>query len=139
MSLPVLRGGQEVRAPVLGVVPADLFSAVMIIFLRVFSVMVLASMLAVTGWASSVQALWEIPRAVGGHPWFIATLFDAYFGFLFFWLWVAYRERTWVPRIAWLIGILLLGNIAMAIYVLIRTFRLPADASMERLLLRDHA
>jgi hypothetical protein len=110
----------------------------MIIVLRVFSVLVLISMLAVTGWASSVQALWKIPASVGGHPWFIATLFDTYFAFLFFWLWVAYKEHTWPARLGWLVGILLLGNMTMAIYMLIQLFRLPADAPMERLLLRRH-
>ena len=95
-------------------------------------------MLAVTGWASSVQALWNIPREVGANPWFIATLFDAYFGFLTFWLWVAWKERSWPARLGWLVGILLLGNIAMAVYMLIQLFRLPAGAPMERLLLRRH-
>ncbi len=110
----------------------------MILLLRAFAILVLVSMLAVTGWASSVQALWKIPAEVAGNPWFIATLFDAYFGFLFFWLWTAYKERTWPARMGWLVGILLLGNIAMAVYVLIQTFRLPADAPVERLLLRRH-
>ena len=110
----------------------------MIVILRVFAIVVLVSMLAVTGWASSVQALWKIPAEVIGHPWFIATLFDAYFGFLFFWAWVAYKERTWPVRIGWLVGILLFGNIAMALYVLIQIFRLPAGAPVERLLLRRH-
>ncbi len=110
----------------------------MILFLRVFAIVVLVSMLAVTGWASSLQALWKIPGEVIGHPWFIATLFDAYFGFLFFWIWVAYKERRWTARLGWLVGILLFGNIAMALYVLILTFRLPADAPVERLLLRRH-
>ena len=110
----------------------------MIISLRVFAFVVLLTMLAVTGWASSVQALWKIPAEVGGHPWFIATLFDAYFGFLFFWLWVAYKERNWLARISWLVGILLFGNIAMALYILIQTFRLPKVSPVERLLLRQH-
>ena len=110
----------------------------MILTLRIFALIVLVSMLAVTGWASSVQALWKIPAEVAGHPWFIATLFDAYFGFLFFWLWVAYKERTWPARTGWLIGILLFGNIAMALYVLIQTFRLPPGASAGRLLVRHH-
>lgn len=110
----------------------------MIPLLRVFSIVVLISMLAVTSWASSVQALWNIPASVGGHPWFIATLFDTYFAFLFFWIWVAYRERTWPARLGWLAGILLLGNIVMALYVLLQLFRLPADAPLERLFQRRH-
>jgi len=111
----------------------------MILLLRVIFSGVLLAMLAVTGWASSQVALWDIPAAVGGHPWFIATLFDTYFSFLTFWLWVAYQEHTGVARIGWLVAILVLGNIAMAIYLLIRLFRLPKSASLEQLILRPPA
>ncbi|HSJ04080.1 MAG TPA: DUF1475 family protein [Verrucomicrobium sp.] len=111
----------------------------MILFLRVFFLVVLASMIAVTGWASSQCALWSIPREVGSHPWFIATLFDAYWGFLTFYCWVFYLQRSWASRIVWLVAILLLGNIAMASYALWRLFRLPAHATMEDLLIRRTA
>jgi hypothetical protein len=104
--------------------------------LRVVFAFVLIAMLGVTAWASNIVALWNTPSAVLGHPWFIATLFDTYFAFLTFWFWVAYKEKTVVARIAWLIAIFLLGNIAMAVYMLIQLFRLPADAKLERLLLR---
>lgn len=97
---------------------------------------VIAAMLAVTTWASNVIPLWDTPRQVVTHPWFIATLFDTYFAFLTFYCWVAYKERTWPARVAWLILILLLGNIAMAGYMLWKLFRLPTSASMEDLLLR---
>lgn len=103
----------------------------MIWLLRIFFIGVLVAMFAVTGWASSVVALWKMPREVATHPWFIATLFDTYFAFLAFWLWLAWREHTWTARIAWLVGILLLGNIAMAAYMLLLLFRLPADASLD--------
>lgn len=106
----------------------------MIVFLRIVFLGVLVAMLAVTGWASSQVALWAIPASVGGHPWFIATLVDTYLAFLTFWLWLAYRERTWPSRLAWLVAILLLGNIAMAIYMLIQLFRLPRTATLEQLL-----
>ena len=108
----------------------------MILFLRIAFIIVLVAMLAVTSWASSIVALWETPRAVATHPWFIATLVDTYLAFLTFWAWVAYKEASNVARIAWLIAILLLGNIAMAIYMLIQLFRLPLTATMEQLLLR---
>ena len=49
----------------------------MIIFLRTFFAVVLATMLLVTGWAGSQVALWDVPREVGMHPWFLATLADA--------------------------------------------------------------
>lgn len=108
----------------------------MIWFLRAFFVIVLVSMLGVTGWASTQCALWEIPGTVGGHPWFIATLFDTYWAFLTFYCWVAYKEPSWLAKIAWLIAILLLGNIAMAVYMLIQLSRVPATARMEDILLR---
>ncbi len=108
----------------------------MIWFLRIFFFVVLVSMLGVTSWASLQCALWDTPRAVATHPWFIATLFDTYWAFLTFYCWVAYKERSWLARINWLLGILLLGNITMAIYMLIQLFRVPATASVEDILLR---
>jgi len=108
----------------------------MILFLRIAFIVVLVSMFAVTGWASTEVALWKTPRAVATHPWFIATLFDCYFGFLTFYVWLAYKETGLGVRIGWLLGVLLLGNIAMATYMLIQLFRLPLDAKMEDLLLR---
>ena len=108
----------------------------MILFLRIAFIIVLISMFAVTGWASTEVALWKTPRAVATHPWFIATLFDCYFGFLTFYVWLAYKETTALARTGWLVAILLLGNIAMAVYMLIQLFRLPLDAKMEDLLLR---
>lgn len=108
----------------------------MIIGLRVFFIAVLLSMLAVTSWASLECALWKTPREVVTHPWFIATLFDTYWAFLTFYCWVAYKEVSWLARISWLIGILLLGNIVMAIYMLIQLFKVPADGKIEDVLLR---
>jgi hypothetical protein len=32
-------------------------------------------------------------------PWFIATLFDCYFGFLTFYAWLFYKETGWFSRI----------------------------------------
>jgi len=108
----------------------------MIVFLRIAFACVLITMLIVSVWASLQVAIWQIPKPVIGHPWFIATLYDTYFAFLTFWLWVAYKERGWGARIGWLIGILLLGNIAMAAYMLIQLFRLPTNAKLEQLFLR---
>jgi predicted permease len=93
-------------------------------------------MLCVTTWASSVEAIWRIPPQVTSDPWFIATLFDTYFAFLTFYCWVAYKETSLLARAFWLVAILLLGNIAMASYMLVKLFKLPADAPIEKLLLR---
>ncbi|HSW15535.1 MAG TPA: DUF1475 family protein [Solimonas sp.] len=110
--------------------------------LLLWSLLVLAALIGVSVWATGlisitpvIQDLIDHPGA-GNNPWFVATLFDAYFGFLWFWLWVAYRERSSLARIAWLPLILLLGNIGMASYMLRVLWTLPAHASMRDVLLR---
>lgn len=108
----------------------------MILPLRLFFFIVLFSMVAVTTWAGKQVPLWELPYETWTHPWWIATLVDAYWGFLTFYCWVVYKEVSWTARIAWLVAILLLGNIAMAIYALIQLFRVPADGRIEDVLLR---
>lgn len=102
----------------------------------------LAALIGVSIWATGhisispvIDELWTYPSA-GNNPWFVATLFDAYFGFLWFWCWVAYKERTWLSRCVWLLLILALGNMAIASYMLIQLVRLPADAKVEDLLIR---
>ncbi len=109
----------------------------MIWFLRICFLFVLVTMLCATSWASYQCALWKTPQALVTHPWFIATLFDCYFGFLTFYAWVFYKETGWLARVGWLIAILLLGNIAMSIYMLITLFKLPADARIAQVLIRQ--
>ena len=111
----------------------------MIPALRLAAAFVLIAMLAVTTWASLDGALWKMPRSVATHPWFIATLFDTYFAFLTFYVWLAYKETSNAARVLWLLAILLLGNIAMAIYLLRELVRLSPNATMEDLLLRRKA
>src|SRR4051812_131469 len=103
----------------------------MITFLRVLFSLTLVSMLWVTSWASMQCALWNTPQAVVSHPWFIATLFDTYWGFITFYCWLAYKERSWIAKILWLVAVLLLGNIVMSVYILIQLFRVPATARLE--------
>jgi predicted permease len=102
----------------------------MILFLRCLFLLVLASMLAVTSWASFQCPLFAVPREVYSHPWFIATMADTYWGFLTFYVWVAYKQTSGVARGAWLVAILLLGNIAMSVYCLAELFRADAAAGL---------
>lgn len=110
-------------------------------FLKYWSWFTLLSMLIVTSWASTHESVVVALQRLPSDPWFIATMFDAYFGFIFFWFWVLYRERQsslttshWIIRsIAWLIGILLLGNIAMAVYILLQISKFSPSDSLEKL------
>jgi hypothetical protein len=102
----------------------------------------LLALIGVSAWATShisivpaINALVTAPGE-GTNPWFIATLLDAYFGFLWFWAWVAYKETSNLARSVWLVLILALGNMAMAAYVLLQLRKLPPGATAEQLLLR---
>ena len=61
----------------------------MLWLLRILFLTVIVSMLSVISWASAQCALFDIPREVFTHPWFIATLIDAYWAFIAFYVWVA--------------------------------------------------
>lgn len=100
---------------------------------------ILAAMLVVTATASLQQPLWEWGglQAEPDRWWTYATLADAYFGFLTFYAWVFYKETRWALRLGWFVAIMLLGNIAMAVYVLLQLARLPAGAPWSKLLLRN--
>ncbi len=97
---------------------------------------ILVSMILVTGWASLHQAVqdWGGVTAGPDRYWTIATLMDAYCGFLTFYAWVFYKELRWLPRIAWFIAIMLLGNMAMSGYVLYQLIRLRPGEPVSAIL-----
>ena len=93
-------------------------------------------MLAVTGWASLHTPLFSIPRTVLGHPWFIATLVDAYWAFITFFVWVAWKEQSAAARLLWFVAVIALGNIAMAAYFLRELFAVPAAGPLDAVFTR---
>ena len=99
---------------------------------------ILALMAVVTVQASLHQAVWDWGGLVRGPDrwWTIATLADAYSGFLTFYAWVFYKEQRWGSRAGWFVAIMLLGNMAMAVYVLLQLRRLDAGQPAASILLR---
>ncbi len=99
----------------------------MILFLRILFFTVLASMLWVTTWASLHQPLGAFVRSpLIRDPWVIATLFDAYWAFIAFFVWVAWKEQSLAARVLWFLALIALGNLAIAIYMLVQLFRVSA-------------
>ena len=89
-------------------------------------------MLWATTTASLNQALGDFARGpVIRDPWVVATLFDAYLAFLTFFVWVAWKEQSMVARALWFVAIMLLGNFAMAGYMLRELFAVPASGSVH--------
>ncbi len=107
--------------------------------LWLFSIVVFAAMVAVTTWASfGANVLVGFQRLLADR-WGVATLFDAYFGFLWFWLWIAYKEASLGRSLLWLVLLFALGNLALAAYVMVQLARLKPGAGIEALLVRKTA
>jgi hypothetical protein len=104
--------------------------------LRVLFSAILISMLIVTSWASMRQSMFAWGGLTTGPDryWTIATVMDAYCGFLTFYAWVFYKEMRALPRILWFFGIMAFGNMAMSLYVLVQLARLRANESFSVLL-----
>jgi len=84
-----------------------------------------------------LESLWQAWPTYAANPWAVATLWDACFGFLTFYVWVVYKERKIWARILWFVLIMGLGNIAMSLYVLIQLMRLGRDEPAETVLWRQ--
>jgi hypothetical protein len=104
--------------------------------LQILFTFILVSLTAYNLWVSTRQPVWEW----GGlttppdNLWTIATLIDAYYGFITFYAWVLWKEARALPRVFWFVAIMLLGNIAMSAYVLRQLARLKPADSMGTLL-----
>ncbi|MCB9497756.1 MAG: hypothetical protein H6686_12790 [Fibrobacteria bacterium] len=83
-----------------------------------FFLFVLVLMTAATTWASLEKNVFKAFVDLGSDRWGLATLMDAYFGFLAVWLLTAARKPGWTRRILWLVAFLCLGNFAIAAWML---------------------
>jgi hypothetical protein len=102
------------------------------LFIAIFVWMIV--MTAYVGWHKPIW-LAGSEFSWAGSPWAVATLFDAYFGFVTFFVWVCFREKTLATRLIWFVLIMALGNIAMSGYVLIQLFKLKPNQPLSSLLL----
>jgi len=109
--------------------------------LRTLFAGILVYMIGMTTWVSLHKSILLSPDEFSWaeSPWAVATLFDAYFGFITFYAWVAYKETSWAARVMWFVLIMGLGNIAMSSYVLLQLFRLKKDEPASAILLRKQA
>jgi len=118
-------------------------------WIGLYAILVLVAMTWVSWYATTTPTITSLPRyahlagkegvnvligfdTVCSEPWGLATMFDAYFGFLAFWLYTAWRERTWLARASWLIALLLLGNFAIAGYALLCLWQTPATSDLTQ-------
>ncbi|MBM0104535.1 DUF1475 family protein [Steroidobacter sp. S1-65] len=104
--------------------------------LQILFAAILLSLLAYTAWASMQQPVWQWQGLTQGPDrwWTLATLIDAYYGFLTFYVWVCFKERGPLARLLWFVLIMTLGNMAMASYVLWQLHKLPPGAPASDIL-----
>lgn len=106
------------------------------LFLKILFSAIFVWMTVATIRTSLTVSLWDAMPAYAANPWAMATLYDAYCGFITFYCWVVYKEQRVVPCIVWFLLIMALGNIAMSVYVLIQLFRLRPEDPAEKVLWR---
>jgi len=109
------------------------------LFLQLIFSWIFFSMIGVTTKAQSITPIWRIPRQVSSDPWFVATLHDAYFGFLTTYLWIYHKESKPTSRLFWFCALALGGNIASSLYILLQLKNSGSDFSMEKLLSEKNA
>ncbi len=108
------------------------------LLLKIIFAAIFLWMVGMTTYVSLHKPLWQAGSEFSwvSSPWAVATLFDAYFGFVTFFVWVCFKERSWAAKLIWFALIMGLGNIAMSGYVLMQLFKLKSDEPLSRLLLR---
>ncbi len=129
---------EHLRSQILFATRYSQLATFMIWLLRLLFSAVLAAMLWVTSWASLHQSLGDFAHsATIRDPWVVATLFDAYFGFLAVYVWMAWKETAAVARVLWFVAVILLGNLAIAAYFLRELFAVSAVPADQVTALRD--
>lgn len=103
------------------------------LFLKALFGFIFLFMIVMTVRTSLQVSLWSAWSSFAASPWAMATLYDAYFGFLSFFCWLAWRERSPGVKVFWFVLIMALGNIAMSLYVLIQLFGLKSEENVSAL------
>lgn len=101
------------------------------IFLKILFGSIFLFMVVMTIRASLQVPIWK--ASFTGNSWAWATLYDAYFGFVTFFCWVAWQERSLGIKILWFVLIMTLGNIAMSSYMLLQLFDLKPEEPVAEL------
>jgi hypothetical protein len=61
------------------------------------------------------------------NPWGIVSLVDLYVGFILFALWIAFREKTILSSVIWIISLMILGFFIGSLYVLVVLYKSNND------------
>lgn len=105
------------------------------IAIRTISVVAVVSMVAAISYGFLTGSFFDDGSAIWALPWGRVTLIDLYVGLAIFALWVAIREARMSIKFFWWVGLVVLGNLAAAIYLMLASF---SSANYRELLLGKH-
>ncbi|MBD3155354.1 MAG: DUF1475 domain-containing protein [Candidatus Aenigmarchaeota archaeon] len=103
-------------------------------FLRVWFSFVLISMLSLGTWVLLSGNLKAAVISIINEPWLVASFVDLFFCFMIFYIWVFYKESSWILRIFWFVFIVATGSIAISIYMLIKLHKMKGDEDIKDLI-----
>ena len=86
-----------------------------------------------TSLKSNLFAVWN---ELGAQPWMTTTLVDFYFNITIISAWVIYREASFWRSGLWIIGFIIWGSIATALYVFLQLAKLKPGDSLAKVLVR---
>ncbi len=61
------------------------------------------------------------------HPWGIVSLVDLYVGFALYSIWIAYREKSVLNAVVWIVLMIVLGFWAGALYMFLALYASKSD------------
>lgn len=94
-------------------------------------------MAAAIGYGLLAGDLWGEAQVLLKYPWFHVSMIDLYVGFALVAGWIAFRERSPLVTVIWIVLLMLLGNLVSCGYALLAVIRAKGD--MRRFWLGKHA
>ena len=84
---------------------------------KIISIIGLLAMTAVLIYGFTVGSFATEGAWIVSHPWGIVSLVDLYTGFALYSVWIAYREKSVIATIIWIVLMMVLGFWAGALYM----------------------
>lgn len=86
--------------------------------LRILAALGCVVMIAMLVYAMNYGYAWQQTRAIASIHWGQVVFVDLYLGFALFSAWIVWRQGVGAAAVAWIVALLLLGNLLACIYVL---------------------
>lgn len=106
---------------------------------RAAGVAVALVMVGVIGWAWSQSAIGDDFSVISDRPWGVVSLVDLYLGLALAAVWVVYREASGLRAAAWVLALIVLGNLALGAYVAVAAAQAIRRGEVEVFFRGGHA